>query len=278
MDQLWCRQLPLILLKCLTKIIGDGMKKSGPGQLNRPNCVCVHSQGVGADVLLIVSNFGNNRIDLFELTYCRYLRSIGSSSVSGSDRRSVLMGPAAISVWTPQDDPTNVQLVVTSHRNHCIQFYRLSDGSFVRSVGEDGVRVGQISFPGAMSIHTPIGSGDDDALLLVVGYYDSRIHVYSLASGEYLRCLGGGKGEGVDQLGEGCSGIAFHRPVGEAEAATRIILSDSQNRRLQVFNVYSGAHICSIGGGDSGIFDSPGGIYMLCNDSDDQCEWNYVLK
>ena len=145
---------------------------------------------------------------------------------------------------------------------------------YVRSVGEEGTGFGQLHRPWALSIHVPSGGRDEDALLVTIGFNDSRIHVYGLVSGEYLRCLGGGKGGGVDQL-SGVFGISFHRPAGEGEAATQVIVSDPGNNRLQVFNLYTGAHICSIGGGDSGYFKEPKCLSMIVWDEDD---WDYVLK
>ena len=127
-----------------------------------------------------------------------------------------------------------------------------------------------------MSIHMPAGGKDEDALLVTIGYDDARIHVYGVVSGEYLRCLGGGKGRGVDQLYSEVFGMTFHRPAGEAETETEVIVSDYINSRLQVFNLYSGAHMYSIGGGDSGLFRFPCCMSMIYSDGDD--DWDYVLK
>ena len=255
----------------LSDLIGQGGEGSAPGQLYDPYFLCMYSPS-GAGAALLVSNAYSHRIDLFDWESGRHIRSIGGGQGSGPGQ---LQMPGAIAVWTPQDDPTNAQVVVADSYNHRLQFFRVSDGMYVRSVGEAGTGPGQLDEPWAMSIHMPAGGRDEDALLVTIGHYDARIHVYGVVSGEYLRCLGGGRGQGVDQLSYYVYGMTFHRPAGEAETETQVIVSDHDHHRLQVFNLYSGAHMYSIGGGDSGLFRFPLCMSMICSYDDD---WDYVLK
>jgi len=241
--------------------IGQGGAGSAPGQLNYPNYLAMHRPAGGAAVL-IVSNQGSHRLDLFDFHSGRHLRSIGAGQGAGPGQ---LNRPCAIAVWTPAigGDVSEAQVVVADFGNHRLQFFRLSDGRHVRSVGVAGSGVGQLQYPCALSIHMPSGGGDDEALLVTIGN-DSRIHVFSLVSGEYLRCLGGGRGRGVDQLDE-ARGIAFHRPSGCREEDTQIIISDCWNHRLQVFELYSGRHVRSVGkqGGGAGDFSYPWSVELL---------------
>ena len=213
--------------------------------------------------MLVVSNDHSNRLDLVDFHRGRHLRSIGAGKGAGPGQ---LSSPGAIAVWTPAigGDVSEAQVVVADFSNHRLQFFRLSDGRHVRSVGVAGSGVGQLQNPLALSIHMPSGGGDDEALLVTIGFSDSRIHVFSLVSGEYLRCLGGGRGSGVDQL-KGARGIAFHRPSGCREEDTQIIISDYYNHRLQVFELYSGRHVRSVGkkGGGAGDFYFPWSVELL---------------
>jgi hypothetical protein len=242
--------------------IGQGGAGSAPGQLFDPYYLAMHRPAGGAAVL-IVSNGGGHRFDLFDFHSGRHLRSIGAGQGAGPGQ---LFYPCAIAVWTPAigGDVSEAQVVVADYGNHRLQFFRLSDGRHVRSVGVAGSGVGQLQNPWALSIHMPSGGGDDEALLVTIGDKDSRIHVFSLVSGEYLRCLGGGSGSGVDQV-KNARGIAFHRPSGCREEDTQIIISDYNNHRLQVFELYSGRHVRSVGkyGEGAGDFNWPWSVELL---------------
>lgn len=239
------------------------------GDHRSPYYVCVHTlnDGDSSCALVLVSYYHSNNIAVFDFETGLFLMSIGSV---GSDEGQ-LRRPGGIAAWTPKEDPTNAQVVVADRENDRIEFFRLSDGMHVRSVGEAGDGIGQISLPEALAIHLPVGGRDEDALVVTVGYLDARIHVYSILSGEYLRCLGGGLGQGVDQLSDWVNGIAFHRPDGEGETSTQVILSDIDNHRLQVFNLYSGEHTRSVGLGSR----FPKGLCVVYSNRGD---WDYVLK
>ena len=76
-------------------------------------------------------------------------------------------------------------------------------------------------------------------------------------------------------------GITFHRPGGSREEDTQIIISDLSNNRLQIFELYSGRHIRSVGqaGGGAGDFKYPYSVELLNDDDADDIEGEpYVLK
>lgn len=255
--------------KRLMRSIGLGSWGSAPGQLNDPYFLCMYYPSfAGAGACLLVSNQGGDRIDMFDFETGIYIRSIGEGFGSGEGQ---MQSPCAIAVWTPQEDPSNAQLVVADCTNSRLQFFRLTDGMYVRSMGEAGTGPGQIKSPWAMAIHSPPEGRDEDALLVTIGYRDGRVHVFHLVSGVYLRCL---TEIGVVDPVPGVFGIAFHRPAGEAETATQVIISNFHENSLQVLYLYTGAPVCCVGGGDSGLFKSPCCVSMIYNDDN----WDYFLK
>ena len=238
--------------------IGKGGAGSAPGQLYNPYYLTMHSPA-GQAAVLIVSNFGSHRLDVFDYESGRHLQSIGAGWGAGPGQLSL---PAGIALWTPSGGSS--QVVVADFGNHRIQYFQLSDGRHVRSVGVAGSGVGQLDYPWALSIHKPSGGRDDEALLVTIGRSDGRIHILSVVSGEYLRCLGGGRGSGVDQLLY-ARDIVFLRPHGGSEADTQMIVSDFSNHRLQVFHLYGGHHVRSIGkqGAGAGDFSYPVSMALL---------------
>ena len=164
-------------------------------------------------------------------------------------------------MWRPSEDPSSHQLIVADRSNHRLQCFSLSSGgSYVRTIGQSGSGVGQIQQPWAMKVHHTTDNSQED-LIITIGRSDARVHIFSLATGSYLRLLcSSGKGSGVGQLNSNIYGIALHRPCDTAsESETEIIISDYSNNRLQVYNLHTGVFIRTVSGGLS----SPLGISMI---------------
>lgn len=252
------------------------VRSIGLSCLRNPYFVCVH-QPAGEQAILIVSDSGRNSVDLFDLDSGTRIRTIGidGSPTSRLSNDGKFKWPAGVVVWTPLSDPSNPQVVVADAENNRLQLFRLSDGAFLRGIPNSGGDRRILSKPGAISIYVPTGGGDEETLLLTVGWEDSRIHVYAIISGEHLRCLDGGLGSGPQNMSHWVYSIAFYRPHGLAESETQVIISDRESSRLQFYNLYSGAYLASVGGRSSGLFELPRGMAFLSTASD---EWDYVLK
>lgn len=263
--------------KKLIRSIGAVGRGSEAGKLHNPNFLCVHQfPGDGEPSIILVSNKSKKCIDIFEFESGLHLRSI-------RENEHLESAGGAVAVWVPRDNSANAQIVVADRNRHCISFFSLIDGKYLRSIGgETDGGPGLSHWPRAMAIHLPIGGDDggdeEDALLVTLGSLDNRIHVYSLPTGTYLRSIGGGQGQGTDQISGNSVGIAFYQPAGEAASATQVIISDRVNLRLQIFNLYSGEHICSVGGRGMERFKNLMCIEMINSEARYMSDWDFLLK
>lgn len=250
---------------------GRGLK---PGELYLPYNICLTRSPTDAGVALIVSNAGGHRIDVFDVLSGMLLRSMGSKG----KRPGQLDLPGAIVVWTPLADPTNPEVIVADHNNNRLQFFSLSSGLYLRSAGVAGPDAGQIYLPWALTLHCPAHGTDEDAMVVTIGTTDCRVHVFSVLTGDYLRCIGSGKGPGRDQLTGWIFGVTIYRPADLDEEETRVIISVKDRDILQVYNLRTGEYVDSItvpNGGVTNVLKGPAGIAVEGQELD---AWSYVMK
>lgn len=251
--------------KRLVRSIGEIGHSSGPERLYNPYFLAI---SIGHINSVIVSSTNSSSVDVFDLDTGLHIRTLGVGRGSGIGQWN---SPGGIVVWTPQDDPANTQVAIADKDNDRIQFFRLSDGSHVRCVGESGKEFGQIHLPWALTSHVPAGGGDNEALLLTAGYADGIIHILSLLSGQYLRRLNDAS------LAARCPyafGLACYRPEGRGETDTQVIVSQHTRNRLEVFNLHSGENIATFTRGDEEKF-RPIGVTVVRVEDD---HFSFVLK
>ncbi|KAL1508003.1 hypothetical protein AB1Y20_007601 [Prymnesium parvum] len=117
---------------------------SGEGELHDPQSLLV----VGDH--LLVTEWGNHRISVFEKSTLAFERHIGQTSDEHGDPVEG-SGPGEL------DQPCDVaihgdELFVADTWNHRISVFDLSDGSFRRSFGERGTSPGQFIYPTGIAV------------------------------------------------------------------------------------------------------------------------------
>jgi DNA-binding beta-propeller fold protein YncE len=131
--------------------------------------------------------------------------------------------------------------------SHCVQVFRYSDGTYLRSMGSYGADNGQF--------YSPWGVAFDAAGHIVVSSLNGaqNVQVLKYADGSHVRTIGR-KGEGVGQL-KNPRGIAV-------DSEGNVAVCDSGNHRVQVFRLSDGAHLLTIGsrGSGSGQLSCPCGV------------------
>ncbi len=235
--------------------------------------ICLHCPPDEGAALLLVSNECRHCIDVYDWESGAHVRSIGSPDSPGG-KPGQLFCPGAIVMWTPQNDPAEAQVVVADSENHRLQFFRVSDGQYIKNIGGRQI---QLMNPWALAIRRPAGGTDADAMLVSIGCYDGLIHVYAAVSGEYLRCIRGRDGT-QQYLSRYVFGMTFYRPADAPETETQLVVSDRCNHRLQIFNLYTGAHLCTVGGEDSTHFGDPRCMSTMPPVDADDAACPYLLK
>ena len=133
-----------------------GSSGAGNGQFNRPFCVALDHEGN-----VVVSDFGNHRIQVLRYSDGQHLRTIGQQG-AGNGQFNDPYGAAL---------DGGGHLVVAEHGNHRVQVLNYGDGSHVRTIGSEGSGDGQFLNPaGGVAI-------DCDGRIIVTGNYNHRVQV-----------------------------------------------------------------------------------------------------
>ena len=192
-----------------------GREGKGNGQFNEPYGVAFDGAGH-----IIVSEIGNNRVQVLRYSDGVHVRTIGDRQGSGNgefDR------PSGIAV----DGEGNI--AVYDGMNCRVQVHRLSDGAYIRTIGSSGSGNGQFG-EGLGGV-----AFDSNGNLVVSNSGNHRVQVLRYSDGMHLRTIGSG-GKGAGQF-FGPTGVAFDA------LCYHILVADTYNNRVQVLRYSDGVHV-----------------------------------
>ena len=133
-----------------------GSQGAGDGQLNNPVGLAFDGEGN-----LVVSDYNNNRIQVFRYIDGAHLRTIGSEEAGNGQFNSP---------WGIAFDGAG-HIIVSEHYGHRVQVLRYSDGAHVRTIGSFGNESGQFINPlGGIAI-------DSDGRIVVADTHNHRVQV-----------------------------------------------------------------------------------------------------
>ena len=197
-----------------------GTKGSEEGQFAHPCGVAISS---GGDIVVCDAG-SNNCIQVFK-PKGKFLRRWGNDNDNDINSKDdgQFDGPSSVAVSSTDE------VFVADMWNHRIQVFRLDDGEFLRSFGDEGTSQGQFDKPTSVAIHKKEVFVCDSA--------NNRIQVFDL-KGEFKRTWSGTSAQEMDKL---------VLPVGLAVSAEgEVFVCDSSNRIL-VFNI-DGTFVRKFGG------------------------------
>jgi DNA-binding beta-propeller fold protein YncE len=210
-----------------------GSYGSGDGQLDLPHGG-VAFDGEGN---LVVSDAGNDRIQVFRYMDGAHLRTIGSRG-AGNGQFNLPYGIAFDGAG---------HIIVSEYGGHRVQVLRYMDGACVRTIGSKGPGNGQFSRPTAIAV-------DGEGNIAVYDGGNARVQVHRLSDGAYIRTIGS-RGSDDGQFCGGPCGVAF-------DSEGNLAVSDYSTHRVQVLRYSDGTHLRTIGseGAGAGQFQYPTGV------------------
>lgn len=249
------------------RTIGSG-RGSLPGQLINPLFLTLYTSPFSdSDHQIIVSDSNNNRICAFNLTSGEYLRSFEAN----------LQVPMGIDIWFPSSTGSGGgELLVGDYCGFRVVVFDFISGTCIRTIGEKGRGPGKFDAPCGITSYLPPGGRDEEAIVLVTDFNHHNVQVFNLLSGAFLRVIGSGFGKGVNQFSSPWTIVVIR----SKEDRALLVVSDSMNRRLPVFDLESGAHMTFVGAGlgaGTEIIQSPLGLWVV-NRGDHSGPYPYVLK
>jgi DNA-binding beta-propeller fold protein YncE len=155
-----------------------GSKGASAGKFDEPRGLVVSKAG-----RLFVSDRGNHRVQVFEVSNGTFLRKFGAAQGSGDGQFNMPMDVAL--------SPDEEELLVVDSGNNRIQVFRARDSQYVRRWGSCGSVGGQFSGPLSVVV---TGSGE----VLVADMLNHRICVFAL-NGTFRRSIGS-QGHGPGQF------------------------------------------------------------------------------
>lgn len=196
-----------------------GKRSYGEGRLEHAFGICIDR--VTSNVI-ITNTDGSGGRRLFEFksdgTFFRY---IGADYYRQNDHKP----------WGVAMDGEGRLVYVSDFNAHCISVFSLQDGRFLRRFGSKGS--GDSQFDSPRGLHFD----EERKLLLIADCGNHRVKVVR-ADGSLLRTLGDefGGGDADDQLHHPWD-VTLNTIVGE------VYVADANNRRIQVFSLFTGQSI-----------------------------------
>jgi len=217
-----------------------GSNGNGNGQFDYLYGVTINSKRN-----IIVSDFGNNRIQIFD-SEGKFISTFGSQG-NGSGQFNHPWGIAINSKG---------HVIVSDYSNNRIQIFD-SEGKFLSTFGSKGNGNGQFNGPEGICVDLNDG-------IYVCDRSNNRIQIFD-SEGNFISTFGS-KGNGNGQ---------FEYPEGiTINSKGHVIVSDYGNSRIQIFNS-EGNFISKFGsfGNGNGQFNSPTGIFVDNNDNILVCDY-----
>jgi DNA-binding beta-propeller fold protein YncE len=225
-----------------THLRSIGSHGAGEGQFDEPWSIAFDGAGH-----IIVSERSGHRVQVLRYSDGANIRTISSyGSGKGQFAHTASVRPNGIAV----DGEGNV--AVFDGLNECVQVFRLSDGTHIRSIGSKGRGNGQFGSNAGVAF-------DSEGNLVVADEDNHRVQVLRYSDGAHVRTIGS-RGAGAGQF-QGPWGVAF-------DAAGHIVVVEVGNHRVQVLRYSDGAHVRTIGSkgsGDGQINNPCGGIAIDSN-------------
>ena len=163
----------------------DG-KGAGVSQLHGPCGICVgpaDPSDVSGDRLLYVSEFHNNRVQVFDAVTGLHVRMIGENLLRGP--RGVCLGPSLAG-----SEPTDQLLYVVDSIGGSVQVFSARSGAHVRKI--EGTGANRLQNPAGLclgSSSTMVAGDTADRLLYVCDCDNSRIQVFDIDTGDCKRMI-----------------------------------------------------------------------------------------
>jgi DNA-binding beta-propeller fold protein YncE len=206
-----------------------GVSGSDNGHFNGPVSARVNP----AVHQVYVTDFTNNRVQIFDSGTLTYLGTLGTSGVSGHDNAHFNAPEDA--EWNPS---TN-EIMVADQSNQRVQRFNAATFAFDATLGGAGFSPG-----GNMNFTGPVSATFDPTtnLVLVADQgANERVQVFDAATYRYIQTIGttGSSGTGNNQ---------FFAPsgIGVDSVHARLFVGDALNERVQVFSVAATASHASV--------------------------------
>lgn len=205
------------------RIIGmSGKEGKGENQFAQPRGICMDSKT--KEVFIVDCN--NHRIQVYHLNSLAYIRQIGKGIQGNS------IGTLNYAVGICMDDVN--QLFVADTNNHRIAIFNRVTGVHSHSIGSHGTANGLFNSPYGVCIDIYTN------LLYVADYDNNRVQVFDKESGEFVKVIGYGFGNGPGQMNQPIV-VCIDYDKGH------ILVADYSNNRIIIFDRDTGHFIKNIG-------------------------------
>jgi DNA-binding beta-propeller fold protein YncE len=237
----------------------DGSKGTDNGHFDLPG-------GITVDTVhghLLVPDLDNNRVQVFSTSSFAYVGTLGSDSgVAGTDNAH-FYGPSSVTF-----DKVNDQLLVTDIGNHRIQVFNAATLGYATTVSATGAH--------RLAVTAPVGIGIDPT--------HGRIFIDDY-SGECVEIMSAGSFAADGTVGDACTGTAslanggYHQPFGAGYDSThnRVLIADTYNNRVQIFDGSSYGYIGTIGSDLGGIGTSNAALFEPSGVTFDAATGNVIV-
>jgi hypothetical protein len=226
-----------------------GVAGADNAHFNQPDSVAVDAQNGH----ILITDLNNFRIQVFDARTFAYVATLGVTGVSGSDNAHFNdAGSVAV-------NPNAGQLYVTDQNNHRVQIFNARTFAYIATLGQTGTSGGDhnhFNLPSDAQYNSATNQ------IMVADTGNSRLQIFD--AGSLVPTLAiGGLGTG----GTPTDNTHFGSPINVTfDPSNQLVLVvDSTNERVQVFNGMTYAYVGTLGvtgavGGDNGHFSNPAGV------------------
>ena len=194
-------------------------------------------QGIAYDAKnghILVADSANDRVQVFNAADQSYVASIGQTDNPGSGNGNFML-PTAVAV-----DAVRNWILVVDTNNVRVQVFDATSFAYVETLGGLGGTSGA-----GTDFNFPAGIGIDPVhdRIMVADTKNNRIQIFDAGTLGYVATLGDPNG----LLGNDNAHLADPLGVSFDTARNRILVADSGNDRIQVFDGSSFAYLASVG-------------------------------
>ena len=200
---------------------------------------------------LFIADTGNHRVQVIDTGTLAVVATIGVAGTRGADNAHFDQ-PRGVGL-----DPASGRVFVADAGNDRIQIFDLKSFTYLATLGVTGTALGDnghFSLPSSAQVNPATGQ------LYVADRGNQRVQIFDTASLAYVATLGVAGAAGSDTAHLSQPGDAVVDP-----STNQILVADTGNLRLQVFDAASFAYVSTLGatgiaGSDNGHFTQPGTI------------------